>query len=156
MFAELSYQRFTDLATSHKKIAVFKQIPGDRLTPTNTFLSLKESFHNITLLESNPKESNANQTSHLCFDPIVSIKSFGRNVIIEQNNEIKTVKQDPLQCLRDYQSQLACHVDHPDCGFIGGMVGFISYDSIRLIEDIPDRHPNQDNIPDLLFKVLSS
>ncbi len=33
----------------------------------------------------------------------------------------------------------------------GGAVGFVSYDSIRYIEKIPDKNPDELNIPDLFF-----
>ena len=40
---------------------------------------------------------------------------------------------------------------HLPC-YVGGFVGFMAYDSVRLVEAIPDRHPNVDTVPDVCFK----
>jgi anthranilate synthase component 1 len=38
----------------------------------------------------------------------------------------------------------------------GGAVGFLSYDAVRLFEEIPDRHPAEGQIPDVLFLLFDS
>jgi anthranilate synthase component 1 len=38
----------------------------------------------------------------------------------------------------------------------GGAVGFLGYDAARLFEDIPNRHPREDDIPDALFLRFDS
>ena len=50
---------------------------------------------------------------------------------------------------------MAAKVDHPNSGFCGGMVGFISYDAVRLFEDIPNSNNDDDHIPDALFRFYN-
>ena len=40
--------------------------------------------------------------------------------------------------------------------FAGGAVGFLSYDAVRLFEEIPDRHPREGSIPDALFLLFDT
>lgn len=156
MFKELSYERFVNLADSHQRIAVYKEMPGDKLTPINAYLALEGVAKEITLFESSPKEKTLGRYSYLCFDPIAVIKSYGKEVTIFHNKQTKTLISNPIEILRAYQSKLFSKIDHPLSGFIGGMVGFMSYDAIRLIEDIPNENKDEDNIPDMLFRFYGN
>ena len=57
MFEELTYKRFKELADCNNRIAVYKEIPGDQLTPINAYLALNNAVSAITLLESTQKKS---------------------------------------------------------------------------------------------------
>lgn len=152
MFEQMSYQRFAELAKSHQRIAVHRTISGDTLTPTRVFLALRSHVNDITLLESNPKEKHLGRHSFLCFDPLLTFSATGNQVTIKEGQQQKKVTAEPFDLLRKYQAQYTAKTDHPLAGFVGGMVGFMSYDAVRLIEDIADRHPNHDQIPDVLFR----
>lgn len=152
MFDRLSFENFKQLAKSASRIAVYKEIAGDRLTPTNVLLALQKKAKNITLLETSTKELKLGRYSHLCFDPHITIKAYGRNIFIESENNKKELCADPFEILREYQSKYKVSVVHPLSGFAGGMIGFLSYDAIRLIEDIPDSNQDIDQIPDILFR----
>lgn len=157
MFEELTYERFKKLAEKHKRIAVYKEIPGDRLTPISAYLALNDDSNSVTLLESSPKEKTIGRFSHLCFEPLVLIESTDQQVTIQQTGKPnKQLTADPFDVLRQYQKDFFIKTDHPLSGFIGGLVGFISYDAIRLVEDIPDSNDNNDNIPDLLFRCYAN
>ncbi len=156
MFKILSYERFIALADSHQRIAVYQEISGDKLTPINAYLALKDIAKDITLLESNPKEKALGRYSHVCFDPIAVIQSYGKEVTVCHNKKTRTFVSDPFEILRTYQSKLFAKTDHPLSGFIGGMVGFMSYDAIRLIEEIPNNNQDEDNIPDMLFRCYNN
>lgn len=156
MFKTLSYERFIALADAHQRIAIYQEIPGDTLTPINAYLALKGFAKDMTLLESNPKEKILGRYSHICFDPIAVIHSYGKEVTVYHNKQTKTFVSDPFDILRTYQSKLFAKTDHPLSGLIGGMVGFMSYDAIRLIEEIPNSNQDEDNIPDMLFRCYAS
>lgn len=155
MFDELTYERFEILAKSHKRIAVHREIPGDKLTPTNAFLALEGIYKYITLLESSPQEKNLSRYSHLCFDPLITLKSYGEQVLVNHQGHCNERTGNPFDILREYQQTFFTKVDNPLCGFIGGMVGYITYDAIRLMENIPDRHTNSHELPDLLFRFYT-
>lgn len=152
MFEHLSYERFVELGKDDERIVVYQEIAGDQLTPIGVYSALAELFNDVILLESNPKELHLGRYSYLCFNQTALIKAFGQNISICIDDQEKSLVGDPFEILRDYQHRCRAKMDHPLSGYAGGMVGFISYDAIRLIEEIPDRHYQQDDIPDLFFR----
>ncbi|MCH7643452.1 MAG: anthranilate synthase component I [Myxococcales bacterium] len=64
------------------------------------------------------------------------------------------IEGDPLVYLRDKLAQIDPVI--PEAGgdlppFLGGAVGFVSYDWVRFIEKIPDTNPDEIGLPDLWF-----
>ncbi|MCP3679641.1 MAG: anthranilate synthase component I family protein [Gammaproteobacteria bacterium] len=150
MFDRLTLARFCELAKQHKRIALHREIPGDRLTPINSYLALKADAKGASLLESSPKSKPSERYSYLYFNPAVEIKAFADQVVVNSAGKSQQLNSDPFELLRSYQKKFATHSDHPLAKVIGGMIGFVSHDAIRLIEDIPDRH-SSDNSPPLMF-----
>jgi anthranilate synthase component 1 len=140
MFNEMTFDRFVALASEHARVAIFQEIPGDQTTPVNAYLALEDNAKQITLLESLVHKPNAGRFSHLCFNPLFEFESVNEH------------SQKPLDTLRALQKKYKAVTDHPLSGFAGGMVGFISYDAIRLSEDIPDNNKDVFGFPDLLFR----
>ncbi len=152
MFEYLNFERFVELAENNKRIVVYQEIAGDRLTPISAYSALAELFTDLTLLESNPRELHLGRHSYLCFNQSALIKAFGRNISTRIDDKEDSFIGDPFETLREYKNRFTAKIDHPLSGYAGGMVGFISYDAIRLIEEIPDRHYQKDDIPDLYFR----
>ncbi len=64
------------------------------------------------------------------------------------------VEGDPLAFLRDKLAAIDAVI--PEMGgdlppFLGGAVGFVSYDWVRFVERIPDSNPDEIGLPDLWF-----
>lgn len=132
MFKKLTLEQFVELAKEENKIAVFQEVSGDRITPISAFEALGDEAQDAAILESGSVNGVNGRYSFICLDPIAQAVDF-----VE---------------LRKQLAQYHCHTEHPLSKLIGGAVGFVSYDAIRLFEDIPDSHPNQDQLPDVLFK----
>lgn len=152
MFEYLSLERFSELAKSNKRIVVYQEIAGDQLTPISVYSALAEQFNDLSLLETNPRELHSGRYSYLCFNHSAIIKAFGKKISIAIDNQEQTFIGDPFETLREYQHRFKAKIEHPLSGYAGGMVGFISYDAIRLIENIPDSNYREDDIPDLFFR----
>lgn len=147
---KLSYKRFLKLADKHARVAVYQAISNKNITPDSAYAALKGFAKAMTLLE------KPGDTSHVCFNPIATVTAYGKQVTIHENKKTHTLTADPFEILRAYQSKLYAKTDHPLSGYLGGMVGFMSYDAIRLIEEIPDQHQSKNNIPDMLFRCYES
>jgi len=64
------------------------------------------------------------------------------------------IEGDPLVYLRERLAAIDAVI--PDTGgdlppFLGGAVGFVSYDWVRFVEKIPDANPDEVGLPDLWF-----
>lgn len=152
MFTKLPFEKFCTLAKQSPRVAVYQDIPGDQLTPVNAYLALKAQHQNLTLLESLTNRENKGRYSHLCFNPLVTFESRGKSIGLLEQGQTTTLQGDPLPALRQLQSRLHTATDQDFPGFAGGLVGFMSYDSVRLTEKLPERHPRQpDDLPDILF-----
>lgn len=132
MLATMNLQRFLTLAESQSKIAVFKEIVGDNITPIGVYNILSRDYKNISILESCGK-TPASKYSYLCL-------------------ELYTQITNSFAALQKQLLEERCYSDHPLCRYAGAAVGFISYDAFRLIENIPDSNQAEIDIPELLFR----
>lgn len=142
MLSFMKLQKFLDLAKSHSRIAVFKEIPGDRLTPVNIYYALAEDYKSISMLES-CSNSSLDKCSYLCLAPYAEFIA---------NSSEKTERVDVFAGLEEALLAYRFYMENPHGLSVCSAIGFMSYDAIRLFENIPDSHKNIINIPDLFFR----
>lgn len=112
------------------------------------FKEEKNSF----FLDSGMDHDKLGKYSFIGFDPIAVIKSKDDNIEITRENEIKRFKGHPFEELRkilkefkmDYNSSLP---------FVGGAVGYLSYDLCHFVEKLPRKAVDDVNIPDMYFGI---
>ena len=77
------------------------------------------------------------ETSVMGFDPKIMLKGYSDKVEIIENDFTKTINtNDPFSELQ----KLLGKSDDQSYRYLGGAVGVVNYDAIRLVEDIPDTH----------------
>ncbi len=77
------------------------------------------------------------ETSVMGFDPKVILKGYTNKVEIIREGKVETISTaDPFDELK----KLLRKSDVQSYRYLGGAVGVVNYDAIRLIEDIPDTH----------------
>ena len=77
------------------------------------------------------------ETSVMGFDPKIILKGYSDKVeIIENDSTITINTNDPFSELQ----KLLGKSDDQSYRYLGGAVGVVNYDAIRLVEDIPDTH----------------
>jgi len=77
------------------------------------------------------------ETSVMGFDPKIILKGYTDRVEIIQDNNTKTISTtDPFSELK----KLLGKSDDQSYRYLGGAVGVVNYDAIRLVENIPDSH----------------
>ena len=77
------------------------------------------------------------ETSVMGFDPKIILKGYSDKVEIVQNAKTETIQTtDPFSELKKLLGQS----DDQSYRYLGGAVGVVNYDAIRLVEDIPDTH----------------
>lgn len=151
MSNQSTLEDFLELAKNSKHVAVYQEILADDVTPISVFTALKDHMTSPTLLESGEKRSDTGRYSFLGFDPFAEFIAKNNQTILRVGNTDINLSESPLTALRQTLQKYHCvNVPH-HLGFIGGAVGFISYDAIRFFEDIPNRHEDTQNIPDLFF-----
>lgn len=151
MSNQSTLEQFIESAKGAKHVAIYQEILADDLTPISVFTALKDNMASPTLLESGEKRSDTGRYSFLGFDPFAEFIAKNKQTILRTDKADIPLTDAPLAALRKILQTYHCNNVPHNRGFIGGAVGFISYDAIRLFEDIPDRQDDILKMPDLLF-----
>lgn len=137
-------------------IPVYRQIVADLDTPLTLFAKVAERHDHIFLFESMEGGEKWGRYSFIGFAPLLTFTSSGRSVSIRKfdQSEKGRIHDDvnPLDILKDIVDGFGAFEDQNLPRFCGGAVGYLGYDMVRFIEDLPDSHEPLD-LPDSSFIV---
>lgn len=154
MLIETSLDEFKLLSQHHSQVIVVKELYADQFTPVDVFLRLQPMMKSPMFFETYPSENG--RYSFLLFDPFFELKSHGHNVSITENDVQQQFVGHPFEFLRKFQTtQKIGTADQEMHGNLGGLVGYIAYDAVRLFENIPDQHKQQQDKPDVFLRSYS-
>jgi anthranilate synthase component 1 len=152
-------EQFDDLAQNGARVPVYAEILADLETPVTAYWKLAHESNWSFLLESVTGGEHLARYSFIAADPDCIIRAAGREVKVvspgNEQGESRTLTND--ECVLDV---LASYVlDKPYAHnsklpkFIGGAVGFASYDLVRHFERLPDKNPDDLHCDDLCFML---
>ena len=139
-----------NLAKQCTIIPVCKTILADTETPVSVWLKLFKNEPYSFLLESVTGDDVVARYSFIGGDPFMIFRSHGAQWSISGSNT-RTGSSDPIGALRGLLANFSTVRIEGLPRFAGGAVGFVSYDSIRLWENIPDKNPKKDPLDDIFF-----
>lgn len=137
-------------------IPIHRNLPADMETPVSIYLKLQDEGP-CFLLESVSGGEQVARYSFVGVRPRGVITAAGDEVYIASEGHGRTVPlengRDPLDVLK---AEIARYkpvrlADLPR--FIGGAVGFISYDAVRRFERLPDNNPDELHLPEIAFMI---
>lgn len=125
---------------------VWQWIPADLETPVGAFLKLSQNTPYSFLLESVEGGEVLGRYSAIGLKPDV-IWTYKDKKVTLNNEEIKSA---PLESLRHElkKSKIDVVDDSMPPMAASGLFGYMGYDCVRLVEDIPDDNPDTVNVPD--------
>ncbi|RKY64481.1 MAG: anthranilate synthase component I [Candidatus Latescibacterota bacterium] len=141
------FEEFQRLAESGTFVPVARSVLGDTETPVSAYLKLRRGGRRAFLLESVEGGRHIARYSFLGVGPFLTFRSQGKRVVVEGPEGVEEVEGDPfdvLRCLlRKHRAVRLTGLPR----FVGGAVGFMSYDAVRLWERLPDgREPVCDDM----------
>ena len=142
---------FRARAASGAPTPVARIFPGDSITPVTLFRRMRASGTECFLLESVEGGESVARYTFLGCGPSARLTLRDRAVEIETGGARAPATGDFLGELERLAVRSGFLPDPELPPLSSGAVGFLSYDAVRLFEDIPDRHPRQSAIPDALF-----
>ena len=106
--------------------------------------TISRDYDYTFLFESLTGPEELAETSLIGFDPSTIIKGYADKVVIHyKKGGSMTIKtNDPLSEIKKFLYQ----VSDQKYRYVGGAVGVINYDAIRLWEKIPDSHKNNNDV----------
>ena len=123
----VSYPKIIPLESSEDRFQLYGRISKN----------YKHSF----LFESLTGPEVLAETSIMGFDPKAIVRGYADRVEIVRDGTATVISAtDPFAEIR----KLLRHTGDQSYRYLGGAVGMVNYDTIRLVEDIPDRHGASD------------
>ncbi|MGB9621231.1 MAG: anthranilate synthase component I [Brevinematia bacterium] len=144
-----------------------RTLPGDIETPVSIYLKLKDLSLHSFLLESVIGNEIVGRYSFIGTKPFLIFKASkkdtnekGKSVAeynIEGFENLTEITEDPFMVIQNLsESEVIVGSGNPfEIPFYGGAVGYLSYDTIRYIERIPDKNPDTLNLPEFYFILPS-
>jgi anthranilate synthase component 1 len=127
----------------------------DLETPITALLKLRRPGTRTFLLESAEVGEKLARFSFLGRDPLYIFRARGRKIEI-LGRESRTFEGDALQEFRAFLGRFRGVEDAELPAFSGGAVGFFAYDSIRLLEKIPEQGRDDYGVNDLDFGLYEA
>ena len=149
---------FREASKLGNTIPVYRSILADMETPVSAFYKLKSDNYAF-LLESVEGGENLARYSFLGCQPSVLFHSKGHQVTIQDLEKGETVVQeyeDPLRALEELMQNYRPVEDEELPKFHGGAVGYMSYDMVRFVEELPDNTEDDLQLPDCFFMIAKT
>lgn len=143
---------FCKLSKSAGLVPVYREIVADLDTPLTIFAKLAAGESHAFLFESLEGGEKWGRYSFIGFDPIMTARSWGERVEIRQGTTVTEKKGNPFVVFKDLLASFAAAQDDSLARFFGGMVGYLGYDMVRFVEELPGNNSPLD-MPDSSFMV---
>jgi anthranilate synthase component 1 len=135
--------------------ALFKKLRPAHLriplagSPVALFEALYHQDDWSFLYESLESPEKRGRYSFIGGKPFMRFQSRGRNIRLIANGIVRNAQGDPFEVMKKF---VQCGIQPPSVlPFSGGAVGTVSYDAVRLIENLPERHAKGPSVPELDF-----
>lgn len=152
----MDFLQFKQLAKDYNLIPVYEIITADLLTPVLAYLKIREKGKQNFLLESVEKTANMSRYSFIGKNPFKIFKNENYNITEQVNGskicydksifeyireEIKKYRQPKIEGLPD---------------FTGGIVGYLGYENISIVEKVVKFNSRKFENPDSIFGIYNS
>ena len=146
------------LAGQGNLIPVYRELPADLETPVSVYLKLRDNSPSF-LLESVEKGEQLGRYSFIGVQAPISLTARGRQVAIQgAGGAVLEVREavDPLDVVKEVLAQRT-PIDVPGLPrFIGGAVGYLAYDWVRFVEQLPETATDELDLPTFVFLLADN
>jgi len=146
------------LAQEVELIPISRKVLADLETPLSAYLKVKSEGRYTFLFESVEGGEKIGRYSFLGVDPFLVFRSRGHAITLTdlRTEETREYVANPIEELRALIGKYrSVHVPGLP-RFTGGAVGYIGYDAIRLVEDIPDTTEDDLGLDDVVLMFFDT
>ncbi len=148
-------KEFLRLSVGYNLIPVCYEMIADTETPVSSFMKL-DSNEEAFLLESVEAGERWGRYSFIGVEPRAIIRGKNGAVEIIEAGEVRVEYQDPFTVIRNYMKRFRPAVLPDMPRFFGGAIGYLSYDMVRYIEELPDLARKDLDIHDFSFMITDT
>ena len=131
--------QFLELAKEFNVVPVHRQILVDFDTPVSLFQKVAGSGEYAFLLESLEGGERWGRYSIIGLQPFLVVKTKGNQITLERRTGVEMVSsEDPLEYIRGLMKGFSAPELPELPRFYGGAVGFLGYDMVRFVEELPN------------------
>ncbi|HZT46636.1 MAG TPA: anthranilate synthase component I [Hyphomicrobiaceae bacterium] len=154
--AEPARSVFTDLYRKGKPQVVWTRLVADLETPVSAALKLSDGQAISCLLESVEGGAVRGRYSIIGIAPDVIWRAFGDRAEINRqpHKDLAAFEPEKLPTLQSLRALLeGSRIDLPEGlpPIAAGVIGYMGYDTVRLIEHLPNEAPDALGVPDSMF-----
>jgi anthranilate synthase component 1 len=144
------------LAREYDVVPLYAEFIGDLETPISAALKFVDE-ENIFLLESAEAAERFGRYSFLGFDPkrTLSYKN-GMYTVVDADGVREVAAKDPFHGLAELVGKKSVAPLPNLPAFVGGAVGYFSYDAVRYLEKLPGALPDDLHVPEAYFAVTDT
>ncbi|MDX1737508.1 MAG: anthranilate synthase component I, partial [Alphaproteobacteria bacterium] len=151
-----SFEEFETKYNAGKPQLVWTSLVADLETPVSAFIKLAETKPNSFLLESVEGGAIRGRYSFIGMKPDIIWRCFGNKAEINRKARFDSHSfvEESVPTLESLNNLVEeSRIDLPDNlpPMAAGVVGYMAYDNIRLVENIPANNPDSMNTPDGIF-----
>jgi len=151
-----AFHDFEATYNAGKAQAVSTTLIGDLETPVSVFIKLAGGQPNSSLFESVEGGTAIGRYSFIGIKPDVIWRCHGEQAEINreaerQNSEFKPCGQGALDSLRALVEESRIDLAPGTPPMASALIGYLGYDTVRLMERLPDANPDVLGVPDAMF-----
>ncbi len=155
-----SLEEITSLFARGNLVPVYRSYPADLETPVSVYMKLAQANEPAFLLESVEGGEQVGRYSFLGVNPAAILSIKDRTITERRGAEVTTRElPDGSDALSAIQEAMARYtpVALPNMPrFVGGAVGYLSYDAVRSFERLPDTATDDLHVPDAAFMLVDT
>lgn len=150
------FEAFKTLYDNGQAQVVWTTLVADLETPVSAFLKIADSKPNSFLLESVEGGAIRGRYSFIGMKPDVIWRCFGNKAEVNRRALVDTHHFEPsdkptLESLKDLTESSRIDLPGHLPPMAAGIFGYMSYDTVRLVENLPNVNPDALNVPDGIF-----
>ena len=144
------------LAREYDVVPLYGEFIGDLETPISAALKFADE-ENVFLLESAEEAERFGRYSFLGFDPKRTLSyRDGVYTIVDADGVREVAAKDPFRGLAQIVGKKSVAPLPNLPAFVGGAVGYFSYDAVRYLERLPGSTPDELQVPEAYFVVTDT
>ena len=152
----MNFEQFKILSKDYNLIPVYESITADMLTPVLAYLKIREKGKQSFLLESVEGSANMARYSFIGKNPFKIIQNKGKEITETINGVSNYFEEIIFEYIRKEINKYRQPKIEELPDFTGGIVGYLGYENISLVENVIKFTTAGFNNPDSIFGVYNT